>query len=381
MRRHVVVAPDKFRGSLTAVQAADRIALGVRRRTVDVDVRVLPLADGGEGSVAAAVAAGYREVRFKVGGPTGAPTPAAIAVAGETAFIEAAQASGLHLLPGGVMRPLTASTWGTGELVREAVALGCRRVVLGVRGLASIDGGAGMVQALGARLLDENGAEVPPGGAALARLSSLDVRPLARVLDGVDVVVATDGDGPLLGDRGAAAVHGPPTGASPQDVAVLDSALGHWADLVAAATRRDPRSKPGAGAAGGLGFGAMALLRATTRPGIGLLLDLLGLDHMLCGAGLVITGAGCLDEQTLRERAPARLLEAAAAQGVPVAAVGGRVELTEPEWRAAGLVAALSLVELAGSAAHSIERAGVFAELAGELLAQRLLGSTWDPGF
>jgi glycerate kinase len=372
---HVVVAPDKFKGSLTAAQAADRIAAGVRRAAPGVEVRALPVADGGEGTVAAAVAAGFRAVPVKVAGPTGEPVAAVLAVQGETAVIEAAQASGLQLLPGGVKAPLTASSYGTGELIRKALELGCRRLVLGLGGVACTDGGAGMAQALGLRLLDADGEDLPPGGAALAHLASIDPGPLADTLSGVEVVVASDVDNPLLGERGAPAVYGPQKGATPADVAELDAALAHWADLVAALTGRDLRETPGAGAAGGLGFGAMALLGASLRPGIALLLELLGFDQAVRGARLVVTGEGCLDVQTLHGKAPAGVAEAAAGHGVPVAAVAGLLELSETQWRAAGFAAALSLTELAGPDGDSLTRAGELAELAGERLAHSFLGA------
>ncbi len=372
---HVVIAPDKFKGSLTGSEAAERIAAGVRRALPGVEVRTLPVADGGEGTVLAAVAAGFTAVPTRVDGPTGEPVEAVFAVRGETAVIEAAQASGLQLLPGGVKAPLTAGSYGTGRLIRRAIDLGCTRIVLGLGGVACTDGGAGLAQALGVRLLDAAGAELPPGGAALARLDAVDPGPLADTLSGVEFVVASDVDNPLLGERGAPAVYGPQKGATPEDVAELDAALAHWADHVAKLTGTDLRDAPGAGAAGGLGFGALALLGASLRPGIALLLDLLGFDQAVRGARLVVTGEGCLDVQTLHGKAPAGVAEAATGAGVPVAAVAGLLELSETQWRAAGFVAALSLSELAGPGGDSLARAGELAELAGERLIATLLGA------
>lgn len=365
----VVIAPDKFKGSLTAAQAAEHIAAGVRRAAPDVNVRTMPVADGGEGTVSAAVAAGFEQIQTSVSGPTGIPVAASIAISDQTAVIEAAQASGLQLLPGGVSRPLTASSYGTGQLIAHAVDLGARTIVLGLGGVACTDGGAGMAQALGVRLLDAKGAELPPGGAALARLERIDPGPLASLPDGVEFVIASDVDNPLLGHRGAAAVYGPQKGATPQDIAVLDAALARWAGQVSRLTGGDLREAPGAGAAGGLGFGALALLGATLRPGIALLLDLLGFDHAVRGARLVVTGEGCLDDQTLHGKAPAGVADAAAREGIPVVAVAGRIDLTEREWRKAGLAAVYSLTELAGLSGGSIHRAGELAELAGLQLA------------
>jgi glycerate kinase len=373
---HVVIAPDKFKGSLTAAEAAEHIAAGILRIVPGADIRTLPVADGGEGTVLAALAAGYRRIPLTVSGPTGEPVEAAIAVHEDTAVVEAAQASGLTLLPGGVPAPLTASSYGTGQLIARALELGCTRIVLGLGGVACTDGGAGLAQAFGATLQDADGADLPPGGAALRRLRHLDLGPVAGTLSGVEVVIASDVDNPLLGDRGAPAVYGPQKGASPADVAELDAALAHWADAVAAATGTELREAPGAGAAGGLGFGAMALLGAHMRPGIELLLDLLGFDRAVRGAGLVVTGEGCLDVQTLHGKAPAGVAAAAAGAGVPVVAVAGRLELDAAAWSGAGFAAAYELAALAGPGAardDSIVRAAELAELAGERIAQQFL--------
>ena len=373
---HVVIAPDKFKGSLTAAEAAERIAAGIRRAAPGTSVRTLPVADGGEGTVLAALAAGYRREETVVSGPTGEPVTAVLAVREQTAVIEAAQASGLSLLPGGTKAPLTADSYGTGQLVARALELGCTRIVLGLGGVACTDGGAGMAQALGASLHDAEGQQLPPGGAALSRLSVLDLGTLPKALAGIEVVIAGDVDNPLLGERGAPAVYGPQKGASPADVAELDAALTHWADAVAALTGADLREAAGAGAAGGLGFAAMALLGAQMRPGIELLLDLLGFDQAMRGARLVVTGEGCLDVQTLHGKAPAGVAAAAAGAGVPVAAVAGLLELTEEQWRGAGFAAAYALADLAGPNApegDSIVRAGELAELAGWRLAVEFL--------
>lgn len=373
---HVVIAPDKFKGSLTAAEAAERIAAGILRAAPGTELRLLPVADGGEGTVLAALAAGFRRVELTVSGPTGEPVRASIAVKDGTAVVEAAQASGLTLLPGGTRAPLTAGSHGTGQLIARALELGCTRIVLGLGGVACTDGGAGMAQALGATLRDADGAELPSGGAALARLRRLDLGTLPAALAGVEVVIASDVDNPLLGTRGAPAVYGPQKGASPDDVAELDAALGCWADAVAGLTGTDLRDTPGAGAAGGLGFGALALLGAKLRPGIELLLDLLDFGRAVRGARLVVTGEGCLDVQTLHGKAPAGVAAAATGAGVPVAAVAGRIELDEPAWRGAGFAAAYALELLAGPDAaegESLARAGELAELAGERLAEEFL--------
>ncbi|EOD59695.1 glycerate kinase, partial [Amycolatopsis vancoresmycina] len=226
----------------------------------------------------------------------------------------------------------------TGDVIAAAVRAGCRRIVLGVGGSACTDGGAGMLTALGARLLDAAGRELPPGGAALSRLALLDLTGLSEV----DIELASDVDNPLYGPRGAAAVYGPQKGASAADVEILDAALRHWASIAGPSFAE----RPGAGAAGGVGFAAMAVLGARMRPGIELLLDLLGFDAALAGASLVVTGEGSLDEQTLSGKAPAGVARAAAAQGIPCVAVSGRCALSARDLAAAGISAAYALTDL-----------------------------------
>ncbi|MCX4745286.1 glycerate kinase [Kitasatospora sp. NBC_01287] len=370
---HVVVAPDKFKGTLEGAEVAARLAAGIRRVVPGVEVRELPVADGGEGTLAAALAAGFTRIPAKVAGPTGLPVDAAIAIKGDVAVVELAQASGLARLPGGRTAPLAAGSFGVGQLIGRAVSLGAERIVLGLGGSACTDGGAGMVQALGVGLFDAEGGELPPGGGALRRLDRLDPGALADTLGGVEIVVACDVDNPLLGARGATAVYGPQKGAEGEELAVLEQGLTRWADVVRASTGEDFRDAPGAGAAGGVGFAALALLGATMRPGIELLLELLGFDEAVRGARLVVTGEGCLDAQTLHGKAPAGVAAAATGAGVPVAAVAGRLELAEDEWRGAGFVAAYALTDLAEQPGDSLSKAAELAELAGEMLARDLL--------
>ena len=296
----VVVAPDKFKGSLTAVQAARAMADGLRRVWPDSEVLLVPVADGGEGTVDAAVAAGYQRRTVPVQGPTGEPVLADFALRGGSAVLELAEASGLRRLPRGLPAPLTASTFGTGQLLLAALDAGARRVVLGVGGSATTDGGAGMAQALGARLLDADGAELPPGGAALLHLHRIDVEGLDRRLAATSVVLASDVDNPLLGPSGAAAVYGPQKGATPQEVERLDAALTRYASVVQRDLARAVDRTPGAGAAGGTGAGALAFLSARISSGIDLVLDVVGFPEALAGADLVLTGEGSLDAQALR---------------------------------------------------------------------------------
>jgi glycerate 2-kinase len=294
-----------------------------------VDVVLAPVADGGDGTVDAAVAAGYERVTTTVAGPTGEPVEASFAVSGDTAVVEMADASGLRRLPSGRPAPLTATTYGTGELIRAALDRGVRRVVLGVGGSATTDGGAGMARALGVRFLDAEGRDLPEGGAALRRLHTIDMTGLDPRLRDVEIVVASDVDNPLTGDRGAAAVYGPQKGAGPADVEELDQALGQLASVVTQQLGVDVAGLAGAGAAGGTGFGAVAFLGASIVSGIDLLLDLAHFPTAVRDARVVITGEGSLDRQSLAGKAPWGVAQAAARAGVPVVALVGRSALAD----------------------------------------------------
>jgi glycerate kinase len=368
----VVVAPDKFEGSLSAGQAAAAVEAGLRRARPDVEVVRLPLGDGGAGTLDALLAAGFERVPVQATGPTGEPVAAAIAVDGERAFVEMAEASGLKRLPGGRRAPLAASTYGTGELIGAALDRGVRRLVLGIGGSATTDGGAGMAAALGARLLDQAGAELPPGGAALLRLARVDTSGLDPRLRQVRMTVACDVDNPLVGPEGAAHVYGPQKGAGPDDVLLLDSALRRYARVLADDLGLELADTPGAGAAGGLGAGAIAFLGAELRTGIELVLELVGFDQAAAGADLVITGEGKLDAQSLRGKAPVGVARAAAAHGVPVVALAGAVEVADRELRAAGFEEAHALLELEPDPRRSMADAAALLER----LAERV-GRAW----
>ncbi|EGG44315.1 glycerate kinase [Streptomyces griseoaurantiacus] len=371
----VLVAADKFKGSLTAAEVAERVTTGLRRVVPDLEVESLPVADGGDGTVAAAVAAGFARREVPVAGPLGGEVAAAFALRGGTAVVEMAEASGLQRLPGGVPAPLTASTHGTGELLRAALDAGARTLVLGVGGSASTDGGAGMLTALGARLLDAGGAPVPPGGGGLAALASADLSGLDPRLAEAELVLAADVDNPLTGPKGAAAVYGPQKGASPQDVRALDAALARFAGVLEAslgARAAECAATPGAGAAGGLGHAAL-LLGARFRPGIEVMLDVLGFAPALERASLVITGEGSLDAQTLHGKAPAGVAAAARAAGRQVVAVCGRLALSPGELAAAGVSRAYALTDLEPDVARCLAEAGPLLERLAERLARDLL--------
>jgi glycerate kinase len=294
--------------------------------------------------------------------------------------VELADASGLERLPNG-FAPLTATSIGTGQVISAAIDAGCTEIVLGIGGSSSTDGGAGLVCGLGARILDADRAAVAPGGAALAVASTLDLGRLRSRMTGVRIVVASDVDSPLTGPDGAAMVYGPQKGASPADVLVLDSALGRWADLVAATTGHDLRTSAGAGAAGGAGFAALALLGAELGPGIDTMLSLVGFDTVASGADLVVTGEGSLDEQSLRGKAPVGVVRAARRLGVPVVAVCGRTTLAPDALRSAGLLQTWSLSDLEPDPARSMADAAHLLEKMGATLARELpalLATSWS---
>lgn len=372
----VVIAPDKFKGTLDAAGVAGAIAAGLSAAAPGVDVVVVPVADGGDGTVDAAVAAGFERLTVDATGPTGQTVTTSWARSGDEAVVELADVSGLSQLPGGRLSALDASSRGTGEVIAAALDAGCRRIVVGIGGSACTDGGAGLVAALGVRVLDADGEPVADGGAALADARSIDLGSVHPALAGAEIVVACDVDNPLTGPHGAAAVYGPQKGASPAMVDQLDEALRHWADLVAAATGSDHRDHPGAGAAGGVGFGLMALAGARARPGAELVFELTGLEEAVVGADLVITGEGSLDEQSLRGKAPAAVAAVARAAGVRVVAVAGRCTLSEDVWRAAGFAEVHTTVEVASSPEESMRAPAPLLETIGRRLGAGLPEAT-----
>ncbi len=376
----IVIAPDKFKGSLAADQVAAAIAAGLRAELPAAELVTIPVADGGDGTVDAAVAAGFERVPVTVDGPTGEPVSASYARRGEVAVIELACACGLMRLPDGRPEPLTASSFGAGQMLAAALEAGARRIIFGVGGSASTDGGAGVLQALGARVLDARGAPLARGGAALRDVAALDLAGLHPALRECSVILATDVLNPLTGPDGAAEVYGPQKGASPAQVSELASGLRRWAAVVAGATGTDSSQAPGAGAAGGVGFAALAVLGAEPRPGIGVVLDLVKFDVALDGAALVITGEGSLDVQTLAGKAPVGVAQAAARRGIPVIAVAGRNTLTERQLAAAGIAAVYPLSDLEPDPARSSAEASVLLRRVGQDLARdRLAGTVTGP--
>ncbi|ALU39199.1 glycerate kinase [Kocuria flava] len=378
----VVVAPDKFKGSLEAADVVEHLAAGLRAVDPSVEVVAVPVADGGEGTLDAAVGAGFTACPATVTGPVGEPVETEYAVRGRTAVVEMAQASGLVALPTvGHGEPVPdaggATSRGTGELVRAALDAGARTVVLGVGGSACTDGGAGLLQGLGARLLDDAGQELGRGGAALSRLARVDLSGLDPRVRGARFVLAADVDNPLTGPRGAAAVFGPQKGADPDTVERLDAALAVFRDRLAEALGPDvleAAAAPGAGAAGGVGFAALAVLGAVRRPGIDVVLELTGLAGRVAGADLVVTGEGSLDEQSLGGKTPLGVAAAAHAAGVPVVAVCGRTTLAPEVLRGAGFARTWALADLEPDPRVSMREAGRLLEQVGADLAREMPG-------
>lgn len=338
----IVVAADKFSGSLTQAEVAAAVTAGVHDVDPTAQVDVVPVADGGDGTVDAFVAAGWERVVVTAAGPTGEPGPASYARRGTIVVVELAAVCGRLRLPGGVPAPLTATTTGLGEVVAAAVAAGATDVVVGLGGSASTDGGAGMLQALGVVLRDGAGRDLGPGGAALAHVTTVDLTRRRPRWAGVRLTAATDVANGLLGVDGAAAVYGPQKGATAADVTRLDAALERFAT---ATGRPELAAVPGAGAAGGTGFGLL-LLGATIRPGVDLVLDVAGFDDLVRGADLVVTGEGSLDRQSLSGKTVTGVARRAAAAGVRVVAVAGRCPLTPDELATVGVGAVATLQAL-----------------------------------
>jgi glycerate 2-kinase len=378
---HVVIAPDKFKGSLTAQQAAKAIATGVKRADPGLRTLECPVADGGDGTLHTVIAAGFERVSVYAMGPTGQLLLTSYARKGDTAVVELAEICGLQRLPGASPAPMTASSYGLGAVVAQALDHGCRDIVIGVGGSASTDGGAGFLAALGAVAFDARGARLSPGGQGLEHCAYLELAGLRPELDGATITVAADVDNPLCGPHGAASVYAPQKGASADQVAQLDEALRCWADVVERATHAtDARALPGAGAAGGVGFAALAVLGAQLRPGIDLVLDLIGLDEHLVGARLAITGEGSLDGQSLRGKAAVGVSRRAGGHGVPTYAVAGVSTLSGAEVRAAGLAGVHTLNELESDRRRCIEQAGELLAVATERLVLAALAPSPSAG-
>jgi len=303
----IVIAPQGFKGNLTALQVARAIEKGIKRVLPDARTAIKPMADGGEGTVQALVdATGGKMMSTEVTGPLGERVTARWGILSDkvTAAIEMAAASGLPLVPHEKHNPLVTTTYGTGELVLAALDNGCRKLIIGIGGSATNDGGAGMAQALGARLLDAGGKELPFGGAALARLEHIDISRMDSRITDFEVTLASDVNNPLCGPNGASAIYGPQKGATPEKVRQLDAALSHYADVIRRDLGLDLRDIPGAGAAGGLGLGLMVFLKARPIPGIDVVIKATNFVADLKDADLVFTAEGRIDCQSAMGKVP-----------------------------------------------------------------------------
>ena len=326
----IVLAPDSFKGNLTSLQVASALEKGIRRVIPNATCIKVPMADGGEGTVQSLVdAAGGRFIRRRVTGPAGKPVTARYGMLSnsETAVIEMAEASGLPLVKGKDRNPLRTTTYGTGELILDAINRGAKKIILGIGGSATTDGGAGMAQALGVRFLDNRGNEIRETGAGgmLDRIARIDMKGLDPRIRKTEIIVACDVNNPLYGKTGAACVFGPQKGATPAMVKKLDANLRHFGNMIRKDLHRDVRKLKGAGAAGGLGAGLVAFTRARLKSGIDIVVETTRLPEYIRGADLVITGEGRVDFQTAFGKTPAGVARAARKLKVPTVAIGGGI--------------------------------------------------------
>ncbi|WP_019120663.1 glycerate kinase [Brevibacillus massiliensis] len=363
----IVIAPDSFKGSVSAMEAAIAIEKGIKRYLPDAKTLLIPVADGGEGTLDSLVAAtGGKRVPVTVTGPLGSPVAAEYGLLGdgETCVIEMASASGLYLISPEERNPLVTTTYGTGELIRQALDDGCRRFILAIGGSATNDGGAGMLQALGMRLLNAKGEPVGFGGGELRQIAAIDDSGFDRRIAEASFLIATDVQNPLVGPSGASHVFGPQKGATPEMAASLDEGLSHWADLIEAKTGMRIHDRPGAGAAGGIGGAFQAFFPAAMRRGIDVVIEYTGLRDALQGADLVFTGEGQIDFQTASGKTPMGVAQEAQKLGVPVFVLAGSIGRGISELYQYGITGIHSIVNAPMTLKEAMQRAP-------ELLAER----------
>lgn len=326
MTKRILIAPDKFKGSIGALDVARALERGLKASGAQIEIK--PIADGGDGTADIFIANGFEKISVDVLGPLGDKTPSYFAKRDKTAVVELAKASGLALLDPTDRDPMRATSYGTGQLIGAAIEVGCTQIFLAIGGSACTDGGAGMLQALGAQLHRGGARDIAPGGGALASLVHVDLRPLAKKVAGIEFIVLTDVDNPLLGERGAAAVFSPQKGATPQQVKELDANLAHFAQFV------DPNSAdlPGAGAAGGVGYAAIGILGAQQRSGIEFIAQYLGITKSISDCDILITGEGRFDEQSAMGKGPYWLAEFAKSAGKQVFIVCGTTTISKDKF-------------------------------------------------
>lgn len=361
----IVIAPDSFKESLSALEAANAIERGFKMIFPHAQYKKMPIADGGEGTVQSlADATDGRIIECTVTGPLGEPVQSFFGLMGDgkTAVIEMAAASGLHLVPPEKRNPLLTSTRGTGELITAAVDTGVQHIIIGIGGSATNDAGAGMIQALGGKLYDKTGREIGPGGGALAELSAIDMSNLDPRIRDVHIEVACDVDNPLTGPRGASAIFGPQKGATPEMVQLLDRNLGHFADIVEHALGKPFRDIEGAGAAGGIGGSLLAFLNADLKRGIDIVLDAVNFEEEVKGADLVITGEGRIDSQTIYGKTPIGVAKAAKKHGIPVIGLAGSLSDDSQIVHDHGIDALFSIVPGVITLPDAFEKAALYME-------------------
>lgn len=372
----VVIAPDSFKGSLTALEVADAVEKGLRRVIPDLEAIKVPMADGGEGTVQSLVdATGGRIIKRKVTGPLGEEVEAQFGILGDgvTAVIEMASASGLPLVPPEKRNPMITTTYGTGELIKAALDMGCRKFIIGIGGSATNDGGAGMAQALGVKLLDKDGKQIPFGGGGLLKLERIDISTLDPRIRESEIVVACDVDNPLTGPRGAARVYAPQKGATPEMVEILDEALKRFAEIIRRDLGKDVENVPGAGAAGGLGAGLMAFLNAELRSGVEIVIETVKLEEKMKGADLVITGEGGIDSQTVFGKTPIGVAKTAKRFNLPVIAIAGGISDDASVLYRHGIDAMVSIIPRPMSLEEAMSRGAELVADAAERAARLLL--------
>lgn len=356
---NIIVAPDSFKGSLSSVEAALAIERGIHKALPEAYVYKVPMADGGEGTVEAMLCAVGGELRHgTVIGPLGEELRASYGIAddGQTAFIEMAAASGLPLVPDELRNPLVTTTYGTGQLIRFALDAGCRKIIIGIGGSATNDGGMGLAQALGVRFLNVQGIELDRGGQYLEQLDRIDLEQLDPRLANTEVIVMCDVSNPLCGEEGAAAIYGPQKGATPEMIERLDRGLAHYAAVIKAQLGIDVLNLRGAGAAGGLGAGLVALLGASLRPGMQTILQATSLEGHMESANLLITGEGRTDEQTAFGKVPVGLAEIALPHNVPVVCLSGALAGSPDELYRKGITALFSILNAPMQLPEAMER-------------------------
>lgn len=380
----IVIAPQSFKGSVSALVAAKAIERGVLAAAPEAETVIMPVADGGDGTLDALVdSTGGQVFHSNVTGPLGQPVLAAWGVMGDglTAVVEMARASGLALVPPRQRDPRTTTTHGTGQIIMEALERGFTRIIVGLGGSATNDGGAGMASALGVQFLDAEGRPLPLGGAALARLARIDSTNIEPRLGGASIVGATDVTNPLCGPDGASAVYGPQKGASPEVVVQLDTALENFARVVRRDVGQDASERPGAGAAGGLGAGLMAFAGAELRSGIDMVCEVLGFDDYLEGADLVLTGEGRADHSTIFNKAPVGVARRALARGVPTVLLAGSLGPGHEELYQHGIGGIVCIADRPMSFQQSLHRTEELLEEAAQRTVRLLRTGTGLSGF